>query len=241
MLRRLSLILLMLVGLAAPIPAILAQQAGPTALSGKFGIPDELYATVPLLVGLNDASGLFGIDPDYIAPKDKQMLGQVSGNGAKGSYTIQLPDKPIGRPFDVTGSNKPSSGLEIFDVRLMTDVASRGYQAPNEDEIASTLNLDVEAQAQGGTLLVWAADDKQQFSTDYGADKKLFTADDPRIMLPAGRTLVNLDKTPFQMTRAPQVQLNLTTSGGAARDVNFPPLTSPQLPPPTPHPPHTTY
>src|SRR5258707_8708010 len=114
----------MLVGLEAPIPAILAQQAGPTALSGKFGIPDELYATVPLLVGLNDASGLFGIDPDYIAPKDKQMLGQASGNGANGSYTIQLPHKPIGRPFHVTGSNKPSSGLENFELRMMDHLAS---------------------------------------------------------------------------------------------------------------------
>src|SRR5947209_17953511 len=98
MLRRLSVILLMLAGLAAPIPAILAQQSGPTTLSGKFGIPDSLYATVPLLVGLNDASGLFGMDPNYIAPKGQQMLGQVSRTGASGSYTRQLPDKPIGRP-----------------------------------------------------------------------------------------------------------------------------------------------
>ncbi|MEP7289626.1 MAG: S41 family peptidase [Chloroflexota bacterium] len=230
--KRLSLlssVLLIVFSLTAGSVAITdAQAPGVAHLSGKFNIGYAGYDSFPLLVGLNDASGLLGSDPNYIAPKDKQMLGKYTGSARGGQYTLDLPPEPEGRPFDVTGSGKPTNDLLIFDVRLMSDVASRGYMVPNEDMIADSLNLSVDVVLQGGKLLVWTADNKQQFPTDYGADKKLFTADDPRTALPTGWSLVDLDSHPFKISEDPSATVDLTTTGSGGV-VNYQKLSCAEL------------
>jgi C-terminal peptidase prc len=194
-------------------PRTFAQGDGPKKVSGQFRIGYPGYESFKLTVGLTDASGLFGADPVYIAPKDEQMLGTYTGNAAGGSYSVDLPVSPKGRPFDVTGNGTPSPDVLVFDIRLLSDVGERGYMVPNEDALASSLKIAVDALVQGGTLLVWAANDQQQFPTDFGADKKLFTADDPRAPLAAGWSLVNLDSAPFKVTRDAETKLDLTTTG----------------------------
>ncbi len=229
MLKRFCALVTLVVLAALLVPArVWGQQNGPSALSGTFHVPSQFYTSVPLLVGLNDASGLFGEDPDYIAPKDQQMLGKYTGNAADGQYTLDLPAKPVGRPFDVTGAKKPNNPLMIFDVRLLSDVASKGYMVPNEDDIASSLKITVDYNIVGGNLLVWAADDKQQFPSDYGADQKVFTSDDPRATLPAGWTLVNMDTRPFTVSREPSATVDLNTTGGGDI-VDYSALACPQL------------
>jgi C-terminal processing protease CtpA/Prc len=136
----------------------------------------------------------------------------VAGDG---TYTLTLPDNPAGQPFDVTtgGAAKTQSGLLIFDVRLMSDVGERGYMVPNEDNIASSLNISIEFKAEGGTLIAWTADDKEQFPNDSGPDGKLFTADDPQMTLPAGWSLIDLDSKPFKVIRESAPRVNLITTG----------------------------
>src|SRR5438046_1974534 len=100
---------------------IAVAQAAPTQvakLSGTFGVSYEGYDSVPLIVGLNDSSGLFGKDPVYITPRPQQILGTYTGTASNGSYQLSLPDKPQGRPFDIGGGSTPNANLMIFDVRL---------------------------------------------------------------------------------------------------------------------------
>ena len=61
----------------------------------------------------------------------------------------------------------------------------------------------------GGKLLIWAPDANQKFPTAFGADKLLFTADDPEGSIPAGWSVVNLDTDPFTVIREsnPTVEL----------------------------------
>ena len=56
---------------------------------------------------------------------------------------------------------------------------------------------DTYLEVYGGKYLVYAPDDQQQFPSGFGADKKLFTDDDPLMNLPAGWSMVDMDKTPF--------------------------------------------
>jgi hypothetical protein len=170
---------------------------------------------MPVLVGLVDASGLFGKDPNYLPPKGQQYLGKVSGVASKGNYTLTLPSNPTARPFDSTGAGTPSQDLFIFDVRLMSDVANRGLMIPNEDVIASSLGITIDVFVEGGTLVVWAGNDKQQFPTEPGADGKLFTADDPRTTLTAGWSLVDLSAKPYKISRQAPPELDLITTGAA--------------------------
>src|SRR5450631_2955583 len=100
MFKRVSVLLtlvLCVVSLSTLAP-VRADQSG--QLSGKFSVAEELYSTVPLVVGLSDASGLFGKDPVYTPPQADQFLGTVQGNAKDGSYTLQLPTAPQGRSFD---------------------------------------------------------------------------------------------------------------------------------------------
>src|SRR5215813_7381426 len=134
-----------------------AQQTAGLKLSGAFNGGSKAYNTMPIVAALTDASGYFGKDPDYIPAQANQILAQTTGVATQGTYTVQLPDHPAsGRPFN------GNANLQIFDVRLMSDAAHRGYQVPNEDIIASTLRLDVDINVLGGTLLVWAANGDQK-------------------------------------------------------------------------------
>src|SRR5689334_15819076 len=160
MLKRFSIVLIMLLLTAGLLPVSHAQGAEPQTVHGNFAIAYPGYESFKLVVALTDASGLFGKDPGYIAPKDKQMPGKYTGNAASGSYEVTLPAEPEGRAVDITGQGTPSNDVLIFDIRLLSDVASHGYMVPNEDALASSLKLTVDAQVKGGTLLVWAADDK---------------------------------------------------------------------------------
>ncbi len=196
-----------------------AQKDGVSQLSGNFGVAYESYAPLPFLVALIDASGYFGSDPIYLPPPEQQVFAQTTGNAARGSYRLSLPDAPIARPFDVTGGRENPSGLYLFDVRLMSDVAARGYMVMNEDNIASSLRINIEFKVTGGKLLAFAADDQQTFPTSYGADGILFNADDPRTTLQRGWSLIDLDRTPFDISReaAPSVPL-ITTALGDVND-----------------------
>lgn len=210
------------------VSVVQAEPAGPKQLSGTFSVAYEGYDSVPLIVGLNEASGLFGKDPVYITPKDQQVLGTYTGTASGGSYNLTLPDKPQGRPFDISGGNTPNANLMVYEVRLMSDVAARRYMAENEDSIASSLKVTVDFQVEGGKLLVWTADDKEQFPSDRGADQKLFTADDPHMTLPAGWSLIDLDQQPFEVSREAETTVDLTTTG-AGDNVDYSSLSCAEL------------
>jgi C-terminal processing protease CtpA/Prc len=201
--------------LAMPFGDVRAQEAATIKLTGGFSVAYDGYESLPLVVGLADATGYFGKDPIYLVPKDQQALGVYTGSARNGDYTLVLPVMPNGRAFNVTtGALDESAGVRFFDVRLMSDVTSRRYMQENEDPIASTLQVSVDSTIGGGTLIVWAADADQQFPTGRGADGKLFTADDPRATLASGYSFVNLDQEPFAVMAGANRALDLRTTGG---------------------------
>ena len=67
----------------------------------------------------------------------------------------------------------------------------------NKDEVVS------------GNLVVWAPDANQKFPTGFGADKKLFTDDDPIMNLPAGWSVIGMDQTPFTIDRSEKPVIDL--------------------------------
>lgn len=59
----------------------------------------------------------------------------------------------------------------------------------------------------GGKLLVWASDATQRFPSGFGADGRLFTADDPMVTLPRGYTVVTLEPQGLRFDRAREIAL----------------------------------
>ncbi|MCC7206009.1 MAG: PDZ domain-containing protein [Anaerolineae bacterium] len=202
--------------LASADAPVSAQDGGVRTLSGTFAVAYEDYAGLPLVVGLIDAAPYFGDAPVTLPDPADQVLGEYTGVATGGAYTLELPAAPPQMiPFDVTGGAQPeqSPGVMIFDVRLMSDVAQRGYMVPNEDNIASSLRIGIDFAVNGGALVVYAGDEGQVFPTGAGADGRLFSADDPRGPLAQGWSLVNLDSAPFTVITEPSPTLNLITTG----------------------------
>jgi C-terminal processing protease CtpA/Prc len=73
-------------------------------------------------------------------------------------------------------------------------------------------------EVYGGKYLVYAPDNAQQFPSDFGADKKLFTDDDPVMDLQAGWSLIDLDKHPFGVDRSEKPTVDLIEPESAALD-----------------------
>jgi len=204
-----ALVVIITLGAQPPVRAATLQQ-----LSGSFGIDVNDYDKIPMVVGLADASNYWSDAPVALPDKTGQIIGKLSGVPSQGSYTLALPDTVPAKAFDVTtGATAASGSLYIYAVRLISDVAQRGYMLPNEDVVAASLKISLDYVVQGGKLLVYAADDKEQFPTGVGADKKLFTADDPRTPIPAGWSVVDLDQTPFTVSQGSTQTVDLITAG----------------------------
>lgn len=193
-------------------------QSIPT-LTGRFTVAYPGYESLPLVIGLTDASGYWGIDPIFLLPRDQQMNGTYTGNAARGQYTVSLPATPNGRAFDVTtGKLDDQAVTSIYDVRLYSDITDRGYMVENEDPIASSMAIEVDYEISGGSIFVFAKS-AAEFPTGVGADEKLFTSDDPRAPIQAGYTRVDLTQTPYALTPVTDtLSLDLVTTG--AGDVN---------------------
>lgn len=197
-----------------------AQPVTSATLTGAFRVGYEDYNDLPLVVGLADTTGYYGKDPIFLLPSEDQIIGSYTGQAGNGKYELALPAQPKGRPFDVTTGKvadqvADGAGVLLFDVRLMSDVASRKHMIENEDPIASSVKIEIGYELTGGTFIVWAADDKAQFPTSAGADKQLFTADDPRAPLPKGYAAVNIDSEPYKVTPIVEtLTLDLITTGG---------------------------
>jgi C-terminal processing protease CtpA/Prc len=82
------------------------------------------------------------------------------------------------------------------------------------------INPDPSAKGEviGGKYIVWAPDDQQGFPSGFGEDGKLFTEDDPIVLLPAGYTVVDMDTDPFTFDRSAQPSMELIEPEGLALD-----------------------
>jgi hypothetical protein len=70
----------------------------------------------------------------------------------------------------------------------------------------------------GGKFLVYAPDDQQQIPSDFGADEKLFTDDDPIMDLPAGWSVIDMDQSPFGIDRSETPTIDLIEPESTALD-----------------------
>ena len=85
----------------------------------------------------------------------------------------------------------------------------------------SSLELTADTlEVTGGRLVVWAADDRQLFPTDFGADARLFTADDPVGPIAAGWTVVDLDQRPFAHLREAEVEVPILEGNDGITDLS---------------------
>lgn len=192
----------------------------PYQITGSFDYSNPIINTyfVENAVALVDMYGFVARNENWVIPVSSQTLGFLSldKTAKHGTYTLQLPARPTGVRVDVAHDGRQGTGVQVFAVSYWPNYTGGPYEEGDDQvtgwpnylasvKIDSTNNNEV----IGGKLVVWAPDGNESFPTGFGADKKLFTSDDPVAPIPAGYTIVDLDQTPFTFTKMPQPNLTL--------------------------------
>ncbi|MBK8027382.1 MAG: peptidase S41 [Chloroflexi bacterium] len=79
-------------------------------------------------------------------------------------------------------------------------------------------NPSAKGEIIGGKYLIFAPEEGQGFPSGFGEDGRLFTADDPIVVVPQGYTVVNLESDPFTFDRSRRPVINLIEGEGSEQE-----------------------
>ncbi|MDQ2998167.1 MAG: S41 family peptidase [Chloroflexota bacterium] len=191
-----------------------------TGITGKFSYTNDIITTyyVEHAAALIDMYAFIQRDKEWEVPIDSQVLGfmKLDETTKSGEYRIQLPQLPRAQFVDVNHDGKQDAGVQVFSTTYWPNAVAGPYSEGDDQSfgwpnyLASTvIDTENEDEVIGGKLVVWSPDDKQQFPTEFGPDGKLFTNDDPVGPIPAGYSVLDLDKKPFAISQEPTQNLTL--------------------------------
>jgi len=201
--------------------AIRSASGGPLLLTGTFSYTNEFVVEtyyVEHAVAINDLTGFVKRDKLWELPLNGQVLGylNVDKDKNKGTFHLALPILPEGLLNDVDHDNHKDAGVEIFALTYSPNLTGGPFSEGDDPSFGwpaylASVKTDAENKDEiiGGKLLIWSPDDAQQFPSGFGADGLLFTADDPEMTVPAGYSVIDLDKSPFAILRDHQVEMTL--------------------------------
>jgi C-terminal processing protease CtpA/Prc len=184
----------------------------PVLMTGEFVYTNDIIADYydQHAIALVDMYGFVIRDQEWEIPVESQTLGYLDMNEEtrQGSYWLQLPALPAATFADVDQDGQEDRGVQIFAVAYWPNLTGGPYSVGDDrsrgwPSFLTSIITDRENQDEviGGKLVVWAADDAQEFPTGFGDDALLFTEDDPVAPLPAGYSVVDLDEQPFAIIR----------------------------------------
>ncbi len=192
---------------------------GPALLTGSFSYTNDFVVEtyyVENAVAINDLTGFVKRDKLWELPLDGQALGYMSVDKEKndGTFRLALPVVPEGILNDVNHDNKKDNGVQIFALAYSPNLTGGPFSEGDDKSYGwpaylASIKTDAENKDEitGGKLLIWAPDDAQEFPNGFGADGLLFTSDDPLMKVPAGYSVIDLDKNPFTVIRDQQAEM----------------------------------
>lgn len=192
----------------------------PVEIRGTFTFSNSIITTyyVEHAVALIDMYGFITRDEEWELPVESQTLGYLDLNPEtmRGTYWLQLPSRPTAVQADVNPDGKVETGVQVFVVAYSPNLTGGPYSVGDDRSLgwpsyltSAKHDSENDDEVIGGSLVVWAPDDQQFFPSAFGPDGLLFTEDDPVAPLPAGYSIVNLDQTPFTISRDAQPELPL--------------------------------
>lgn len=211
----------------SPVPPRISSGGGVEVISGEFEYTNDIITVyyVEHAVGLVDLYGFITRDQEWELPVESQVLGPltIDIDQQRGEFRLALPVRPAGVLADVDNDTQRDTGVQVFVVAYWPNLYGGPFSEGDDRSfgwpayLASTVNdPENNDEITGGKLVVWAPDDAQRFPTDFGPDGLLFTADDPVGPLPAGYSVIDLDKRPFAIERDREVQVTLYEPPDAA-------------------------
>lgn len=235
---RRAILTLILLGLCAmpslaqqfPPASVINDEGGPVAINGIVTYTNPFFTTgsaAPLII-LEDQAGFVDRNESFLFPPESQALGQITSDfyTSPFTYSLALPVEPRGSLRDVDQDGQTDSGVMVFAVAYWENIWGDPFLEKRDQQgggwstaYASTIisdNPETLREIEGGKYLIYAPDDGQGFPSGFGADAKLFTADDPMVTIPRGYSVVNLDAEPFTFDRSRIQDVELFEPEGAA-------------------------
>ena len=224
-----NLILFIFIIAASPCPAgvqftpaaQIIDEEEPVLITGSFEYSNDFVVEIYYVehaVGLIDLTGFVLRDMEWEVPVDGQVLGymDLDAENDRATYTLSLPAVPLGAFNDVDNDTVSEQGLQIFAVAYNPNLTGGVFSEGDDRSLGwpaylASIRTDSENKDEiiGGKLVIWAADDGQEFPSGWGSDGLLFSADDPTAPVPAGYSIVDLDSDPFTFSREANPDLTL--------------------------------
>ncbi len=209
-----------LTGLKKATPQVVLPNTGPAFINGEFTYSNDIIETyyVEQAVALLDMTGYVLRDEEWELPVNSQVLGylDLDTDNNTGTFQLALPVQPLGVNNDVDQDGTSETGVQVYVVGYSPnltggpfsegDDVSRGWPSYLTSVVTDPENKD---EVIGGELIVWSPDEKQDFPTDFGDDGLLFTADDPSAPIGAGYSIIDLDESPFGVSREQTIEMTL--------------------------------
>lgn len=199
------------------------QEGGPKTVTGSVTYTNPFFTegvAQPVII-LEDQGGFVTRDRKFLIPIESQVIAEITSDfyTSPFTYSLSLPAQPNGTLHDVDHDGNEETGVMIFAIAYWTNTWGDPYLERRDQfgggwssAYASTKvsdDRDSYLEVYGGKYLVYAPDDNQQFPSDFGTDKKLFTEDDSIMDLPVGWSVIDLDQTPFEIDRSENPTIDL--------------------------------
>ncbi|MBN1963045.1 MAG: hypothetical protein JW910_00260, partial [Anaerolineae bacterium] len=188
------------------LPASQAQQpvGSLVGISGSYTTTNPVYPLIGADAGvlLYDLAGKIQQDYAFVPTSEAQVLGQMNGSIASGTYQIDLPDTPQGTLLDFDGDAATPPAVQVFAAATYLNYLGDATLSRGERPLGLSVRLaPLSEDITGGYLIVWAAQADEWFPNGFGRDGALFTGDEPLTLLPAGWSVVSLESDPFRIIR----------------------------------------
>jgi C-terminal processing protease CtpA/Prc len=189
--------------------------------------PFFLNSSAEPFILLEDEAGFVQRDREFRFNLAAQTIGPVEMRPDETiGYSLTLPAIPQGTQVDVDQNSRSDPGVQVFALAFWSNTWGGPFLEPRDGKgwstaYASTItDPENDDEIKGGTLLVWAPNNAQGFPTDFGPDRKLFTADDPTAPIPAGYNFVDLSVSPFRVWKEAQAKIDLFEGEVAVNDLS---------------------
>lgn len=165
-----------------PPATIINDQGGAIVVTGEassknFAFMPELYPNPSVL--LIDVTNFLGGEPEKFVAESGQILGVFAKPlfPLPGEFRINLPIEPTGATLDVDNDGESDSGVQIFALRVASNLVNDSYlqQIEQEGGLTSFMTDVVTDKLTQGTFLIYASNGEQGFPSGFGADGLWFT------------------------------------------------------------------
>ena len=203
-----------------PIPVEIgeANPDEPVFITGEipYTSPFFLETISEAFVMLEDETGFIHRDKEFVFPLSSQVIGPIELIDDKTlEYQLELPAIPQGILSDLDHDDIAEKGVQVFAIAYWSNTWGGPFLEPRDGQgwstaYASTItDPDLDYEITGGTLVIWAPDDEQEFPSGFGQDGLLFTDDDPVTTVPPGYSIVDLNQEPFRIYKEAQPRIDL--------------------------------